>query len=233
MDLFVNDSEGLMNALDAARVQGKVLVMQAKIMTKFPSPAPTVPYISCKKRAEMGMKSGVYDIKEGGVKAYCNMDLLQEKKGYTLLMKIDNTEAPKDNPFNYNSNHWKESTTLNPSNFDMSKGYSKYGEFNTMKCKIFALEWPTWDQGVNKWFTSADSPTTALAFFQKSRVIWSAVGGDLSKLAEHNKNYFSSQSGYQKLVSVLKMIMGEVNGVMGADGASRITMRTIRIQLMW
>lgn len=194
MDLKVNDSEGLMNALDAARVQGKVLVMQAEIMTKSPTPAPTEPYYSCKERAELGMKSGVYAIKEG-VKGYCNMDL-QEKKGYTLLMKIDNTSAPKDNPFNYNSDHWKESTTLNPSNYDMSKGYSKYAEFNTMKCKTFALEWPTWDQGVNKWFINADSPTRALDFFQKNQQI--AFGGEVHNRPELNKNYFATQSGYQK-----------------------------------
>jgi len=130
---------------------------------------------------------GIYTIDPDGLglesdfKVYC--DMTTDGGGWTLLMK-----ATRGTTFNYNSNYWTTSNTLNEGEINRNDGDAKFRTFNELAITDIMARWP--DAGDIIWLrNSAWESRTALQGFDEYRN-W----GIPQNQPDWNPTYFSAQA---------------------------------------
>lgn len=150
-------------------------------------------------------ENGVYWINlpnVGTTQVYCIMDPACAGGGWMLAMK-----ATQGNTFHYESDHWKQATTLNKNNPSRSNGDAKYDIFNHYKARDWFAGFPdvpdeTGDisRNVYNGFTwvehnAVNSEKTLLEVFQNNQRI--TKSRNPTGLNKFNKNVWSRQSPFQ------------------------------------
>ncbi len=119
-------------------------------------------YSSCLAILNSGNSNGdgIYTIDpdgfgpESSFQVYC--DMTTDGGGWTLLMK-----AAQGTTFNYNSNYWTTTNTLNPNDLTLNAGDAKYDSFNKVPVKDLMAKWPDISSGW-KWTQNSFDDGTAI-----------------------------------------------------------------------
>jgi hypothetical protein len=141
-----------------------------------------------------GLPNGVYKIKNN--LTYCIMDTSVDGGGWMLAMKVS-----RGTTFNYSSNYWTTSNTLNSTDTTRDDGDAKFSVFNTFVGNEVMAIWP--DLGVNGgsinaanygwiWKQNMPSSKTLLNLFQTT-----STYGSPFNFSGFNSSVWSYQDGYR------------------------------------
>jgi hypothetical protein len=142
-----------------------------------------------------GLSNGVYIINNHPT--YCLMDASLDGGGWMLAMK-----ATRGTTFNYSSNYWTTSNTLNPTDTTRNDADAKFHIFNTFTGTQAMAIWPDLDVSggsINAptygwiWRQSLGSPMTLLNRFQNTLDL-----GNPFDYSGFNSDVWSYQDGYRK-----------------------------------
>jgi hypothetical protein len=142
-----------------------------------------------------GLSNGVYIINNHPT--YCLMDTSLDGGGWMLAMK-----ATRGTTFNYSSNYWTTSNTLNPTDTTRNDADAKFDIFNTFTGTQAMAIWPDLDVSggsINAptygwiWKQSLGSPMTLLNRFQNTLDL-----GNPFDYSGFNSDVWSYQDGYRK-----------------------------------
>ena len=103
-----------------------------------------IDYSSCLGLLNSGQSKGdgIYLINPDGtnIQVYC--DMTTNGGGWTLLMKVT-----QGTTFNYNSNYWTTTNTLNENDLTLNNADAKYSSFNKCPVKDLMAKWPDINSG--------------------------------------------------------------------------------------
>ena len=151
-----------------------------------------IDYSSCLGILNSGQShgDGVYWINPDGTNFQVYCDMTTDGGGWTLLMK-----AAQGTTFNYDSNYWTTTNTLNGNDLTLNAGDAKYDSFNKVPVKDLMAKWPDISSGW-KWTQNSFDDGTAIllpTFF--STTTSSMNPGGSGKFIQDAKTFSGWQSG--------------------------------------